>query len=303
MTITIARGIEVTRPTTTPIPSSVIDHATVVTNPAFGLTNNVGLWVSYNCLEMATPTPMCPDPLMANDGSEAKSFQFAPWIPGYEFAVYGGVQCSLVGLDEADQKREVERVFRLNEGKAIEQALLANRFVANTAAAGTVGNAPTEWDAPVELGEIPGVVAAIGAMEGYAATIYAGVPTLHMPRAAISLAFAAGALVERGGKYFTKAGSKVAAGGGYDADGVPSGEVDMYVTGEVYVERAGEIDIHQYPTGPGFITRQAALPGYDEGDDENLFTDNTMLVLAEQAYRVAVDCFVAKVTVALWSVN
>ena len=108
------------------------------------------------------------------------------------------------------------------------------------------------------------------------------------------MAFGQGALVERGGKFFTKAGSKVAAGGGYDDDTPPiSGTMTLYATGEVYIEKSGLIEVNAYVMpGDGLVT---------ETDSGNDFTDNTSIALAERMYRVAVDCFTAKVTATVWS--
>jgi len=276
MTTKIIRGDEVTRPDTTPLGSSVLDHATVVEKSDFGLRNNEGLWPSYNCLDTLVPTPICPDPL-----GEFKVFGSAGWVPAFEFAVYGGVQCSTVGLDSADQLAEVNRVFALNEGKGVEQALLANRFVVGPL-----------WDAPVNLtpGSAITIQIALAILEGYAAAHYAGVPTIHMPRAAASL------LNERivwdGDKAYTRSGSKVAIGGGYDAEAAPDGTWDLYGTGEVYVERSDEVSVQSW-----------VLPGDGSGlgSDENGLADNTVLALAERMFRVGVDCFAAKVTATVWS--
>src|SRR4051812_42735677 len=115
MNVKIVRGAEVTRPEPDALTSSVLDHVTLVEKSDFGIRNNAGLWPSYNCLDLLIPTPMCPDPL----GTTTKMFVGAEWIPAFEFAVYGGVQCNAVGLDKADQKSEVSRVFARSEGKGI----------------------------------------------------------------------------------------------------------------------------------------------------------------------------------------
>lgn len=276
MTTKIIKGVEVTRPDTTPLASSVLDHATVKDVASFGLRNNEGLWPSYNCLDTRVPTTICPDPV------SEKIFGSAEWQPAFEFAVHGGVQCSAVGLDTADQKSEIARVFALNEGKAIEEALLGTRFVADPGGA---------WGAPVNLtpGSAITLQTALAILEGYAAAHYAGVPTIHMPRAAASL------LNERivwiAGQAYTRSGSKVAIGGGYDAEGTPDGAWDLYATGEVYVERSEEVSVQTHVV-PG--------DGSGLGSDENGLADNTVIALVERMYRVAVDCFAAKVTATVW---
>jgi hypothetical protein len=287
MGVQIIRGAEVNRPTPDALTSSVLDHATVVDKSDFGLRNNEGLWPSYNCLDLLIPTPLCPDPLVESD---AKTFTVAGWVPGFEFAVYGGVECKSVGLDKNDQQAEVQRVFDLSAGKGVEQALLLNRFVARVNGSDETG---PEWDAPVDLGTAPSLLSAIGMMEGYAAAHYAGLPTLHLPRAVITMGFGSGALVERDGKFYTKSGSKVAAGGGYDDNTAPiSGTMDFFVTGEVYVERSEEIMVQTFVI-PG--------DGSGIGSGENGLSDNTVLSLAERMFRVGVDCLVASVTATVWA--
>lgn len=276
MTVQMIEGIEITRPTTTPLKSSVLDHATVVDNARFGLRNNEGLWPSYNCLDTLVPTPICPNP------AATKTFGFSEWVPGMEFAVHGGVQCQAIGLDTDDMRAEIERVFALNEGKGIEQALLFNRFVAPDS------DSPVQWDGAVDItpgGSDISLPAALALLEGYAASIYAGVPTIHMPRAAASLLNER--IVWQGDKAFTRLGSKIAMGGGYDTDEVSDGTFDLYATGEVYVER-GERLVFQNWVIPG--------DGNGTGSDETGIEQNSVIALVERMFRVGVDCFVAKAT-------
>lgn len=281
MTVQIIKGREVVRPTTTPLKSSVLDHVaaagSLVENGHFGLRNNEGLWPSYNCLDTLVPTPLCPDPM-----SGFKEFGVGEWIPGFEFAVYGGVQCSAVGLDKADMRAELARVFGLNEGKGVEQVLLLNRFIA------TDSGVTPAWADPTDLtpGSAITVATALALLEGHAAAVYAGVPTIHMSRVAASLLNER--IVWQGDLAYTRMGSKVAMGGGYDSADVSDGTVDMFATGEVYVERSSEVSIPDLMVIPG--------DGSGVGSDDNGLADNTVLGFAERAYRVGVDCFVAKVT-------
>lgn len=286
MTVKIIRGAEVNRPQPDALTSSVLDHATVEETSSFGLRNNAGLWPSYNCLDTNVPTPICPDPLLGETGG-FKTFSTAPWVPGFEFAVHGAVECSAVGLDKADQKAEIQRVFEANEGKGVEMALLLNRFVATTS------DDPVQWDAPVDLGTAPSLQAAIAMLVGYAAVHYAGQPTLHLPRAVVAMGFALGLFTETGGKFYTKTGAKVACGGGYDDGTVPIlGTMEFFVTGEVYVERSEEVMI-----------QSVVIPGDGSGigSGENGLADNTVVGLAERMFRVGVDCLVAKVAATVWA--
>lgn len=283
---TILKGKTVTRPSTTPLGSSILDHATVVTSDVhFGLTNEAGLWVSYNCLDTFSSTEQCPDP------TEDKEFETAPWIPAFEFAAYAAVQCNLVGLDLADQKSEIKRVFEANEGRGVEKALLVNRFVPRTQVQADLRPIHRRgvWEAPVDLTPATpdiDVKVALAILEGYAATQYAGVPTIHMPRAAATLLTANGLLKWVGSKCFTVLGSKVAIGGGYDLEDLPlTGELDLYATGEVYIERSSTVEVQTHEL---------------TGATGAAFDSNTGVSLVERQYRAAVDCFVAKATATIW---
>lgn len=265
----IIHGPEITRPNTTPLGSSILDHATVKENGKFGLRNNEGLWPSYNCLNTNHDVTLCAVT------PEFKTFDSVDWIPAFEFANQAGTQCMAVGLDRADMEAETRRVFGLNEAKGIEQALVAQRFIADP---------DGKWDAPTDLTvtPAPSLVVALAILEGYAASVYAGVPTIHMSRASLSL------LGDRitwvGGKAYTLSGSKVAAGGGIVDVG---GNWTLYATGEVFIERSETVDIQSF-----------VLPGDGSGigSDENGLADNTAVTLLERMYRVAVDCFAAKAT-------
>jgi hypothetical protein len=294
MTAQIIEGTSITRPEPEALTSTILDHATVVDNEAkFGYRNNEGLWPSYNCLDLLVPTPTCATPVADFD---FKDFKVAGWVPGFQFGVHGGVQCSIIGLDTADQQSEVERVFARSEAKGVEMALLLNRFVDNPEGTGsdvTVNPYDATWDAPTDI-TVAGMtlIGAVAALESYAAALYAGTPTLHMPRGAVLILAASGAIVERDGKFFTKTGAKVAAGGGYDdPDTPPDGTYDIYATGEVFVERSKRLTFHEY-TLPG--------DGSGTGSDQNGLADNTSIALVERMFRVGIDCFAAKATGRAW---
>lgn len=293
MTAQMITAPEVVRPTPEPLTSTVLDHATVVDNARFGLRNNEGIWPSYNCLDLLVPTPTCARPLVEMD---FKTFSIAPWVPAFEFGVHGGVQCATIGLDEADQKSEILRVFERSEARGVEMALLANRFVDSEPEGSDVPVNPYggQWDAPEDI-TVTGMPlgAAIGALESYAATLYAGVPTLHMQRGAVTVAMGLGYIVEREGLFYTKTGAKVAAGGGYDDPDSEFGPLTtIYATGEVYVERSKRLDFQNYVL-PG--------DGSGTGSGENGLGHNTTIALVERQFRVGVDCFTAMATGRIWT--
>lgn len=288
---TLKAGTDLNRPVPGRLPSNLLDHVSPVEKADFGRRNQQGLWNSYNCLDTLVPYPTCANPLDDGEPEQPKQFASAPWIEGFQFAVYGAVQCAPVGLDKADQDREVKRVFGLNEGKGVERALRLNRFVAQLVEP-TRPDSPGVWQAPVNLntsltGKALTIPQSIALLEGYAATIYAGIPTLHLPRAVLPVMASTGLLQMQGNQMFTPTGAKIAAGGGYDPDYTADafdGTVQMWATGEVYVERSGRVEQSAY-TVPG----DGAL---ERGD----LSDNTYVSLVERMYRVGVDCFVAQVT-------
>lgn len=281
MNVRITQEVSVTRPEPPRITSTVLDHASVNETTSFGLRNNEGLWPSFNCMDTLVPTALCPDPLDPPEPAEPKNFVSAPWIPAFEFAVYGGVQCGAVGLDKADMEAEVARVFERNEAKGVERGLLLNRFVAD---ADPDHVADPWWGAPLDVTpttEVP-LHVALALLEGTAAAEYAGLPTIHMPRAAATILAASGLIVWVGDKAFTKNGSKVAIGGGYDV-GLDEGSWDLYATGEVFVERSSTLSFNSW-----------VIPG--DGSVAQGLSDNTAIALVERLYRVGIDCFVAKAT-------
>lgn len=295
MTAQMIGGPEVNRPTPDPLTSSVLDHATVVDlTKGFGYRNNEGLWPSYNCLDLLTPTAGCPVPMVGQ-----KVFVGASWQPAFNFAVYGGTQCHAIGLDQEDQEAETVRVFRLSEGKGVERALREIRFVAAEEPGSDDPISPYfgQWDAPEDLtpGMAVSLPVALALLEGDAAAKYVGLPTIHMPRAAATVLEVSGLIVWNGGKAYTKNGSKVAIGGGYDdPEMLASGLWDMYATGEVYVERAPLL-------GPW---TRAVIPGMvDPSSDGNDLTENAVMTLVERQFRVAIDCYVAKSTGRVWEVT
>lgn len=259
-------------PAPTPLKGTLLDAATV--SDGIDWLDGVGLYETYNCMEFLGSADFCAP-------TQDKSFTDGiPWIDGLRFAAYGGVKCRSVGLDQEDMLSQVTRVFNDGEHKAVEKALMENRFRVNAAGSGLPGS----WTAPTDITPASGAVKAglaVALLEGHAAKNYIGAPTIHMPRTIASLLLGVDGASMNGDTIETKLGSKIAAGGGYDevntspAGAAPAtGEVWVYVTGEVVV-RKGPVNIKQ---------------AIDTGT-------NDVLVLAERGYIVAVDCFTAAVRV------
>lgn len=286
MSSKMIQGPEVTRPSTTPPNSSVLDHAlaagNVSVNRSIGLRNEHGMWVSYNCLGLPDIVDYC------DTSQDFRTYDVADWQPGFSFALIKGVQCSAVGLDEDDMKAEITRVFEETEGRALERALLDRRFQSQ---ASTPDPHDAGWAAPVDVTPSTPVPlhVALALLEGYAAANYVGTPTIHMPRAAASLLNER--IVYRDNLAYTRSGSRVAMGGGYDV-ALDSGQWTMYATGEVAFERQ-DVQVHQMMVTPG--------DGSSAGSDGNQLEDNTVIADALRLYRATVDCMVAEVTGTVWS--
>lgn len=290
-------GTEVNRPEPDRLTSSVLDHAQAQGNVqtvegGFGYVNNAGLYVSYNCLDLLVPTAICPEPLIDETG-EPKEFDAAAWQPGFTFAVYGGVQCRIIGLDIADQNAEVQRVFERSEGKGIERALVGTRFVASEEPGSDEPVSPYfgQWDEPEDItpGTAISLAVALALLEGDAADKYAGLPTIHMPRAAATILEVSGLIVWKDDLAFTKNGSRVAIGGGYDdPEMLASGLWDMYATGDVTIQKSSVTKVKDYPVLPGMAGSGS--------DDASSLIENGVVSLVERMFRVGLDCYVAKVT-------
>lgn len=290
----VGRG-EISRPTPSPLTSSVLDHARAVgtahvITQGFGYTNDAGLWPSYNCMDLLTPTATCANP----QGGDDFEWNAPPWMPGFTFALRGGVQCRAIGLDVADQEAETRRVFERSEGRGIERALVDVRFIASAEPGSDdpVSPYPGEWDAPEDITPSSGVSlpVALALLEGNAAATYNGLPWIHMPRAASTLLLGSGHLVYRDALLFTKNGSRVAVGGGYDSPGdLDTGLWEMWATGEVYIEMANDIGVHTAHVTPGMFARMGS-------DDTSGLLENGVITVAQRQYRVALDCLSLSVT-------
>lgn len=255
-------------PTVTPKWGTLLDAATV-TNDFAWLDGN-DLFESYNCMKFDQSAEFC--------APNSKTFdQGAVWQDGIRFAVYGGVQCKAIGLDPSNMESQVERVFHEGESTAVERALMAQRFRADT-------ETTPRWDAPIDLTPAAGAVdpiVGLAILEGYASGEYVGAPTLHTPVTIASIVAAKGGLDRDGAILRTKLGSKIAAGAGYDFDNFgPTGAAAA--VGEKWLYATGEVVIGRSDT----IIRQMMA-----------HEDNDVFVLAERGYIAAVDCFTAAVRV------
>lgn len=266
-------------PTTTAIKGTLLDIVTP--GSAYGWGDGTALFESFNCgVEFGTSVDRCA--VVNKDLDQAGS-----WQSGSLFHGYGGLRCKLIGVDDiaAHLKSEAAKVFDRREHFVVEQGLMANRFIEGPTLGptGPIGLQDDPlWAAPTDItpgGSAVAPAVAVGLLEAHAAQVYAGAPTLHLPRSLVPILLGKGVLEFNGSSLVTALGSKVAAGGGYDLDnagpdGTPAavGERWLYATGEVSVDRSE------------FILREA----YD-------LPNNDVYVLAERGYLVAVDCYAAAI--------
>ena len=276
MSVTIIRGSDVTKPTTTPRGSGIIDHATVQERQGsdFYLRNNEGLWPSLSgdgSKSQAWDVETCAGP---STGLELDDYAGVRWDAGFVHLVQSGASCSNVGTSLQDTENLLRENFDLQESSRIESAVLASRFIAR-AAAGTVDR--SSWDAPTNLnttyGSTLNVDQALAILEEYSTGPAAGDKriagglTIHMAPSVASLL--GDALVWEGGKAYTRLGSKVVVGSGYSA-GLNTGGSRMYATGDTYIERSSEITVSAL-----------TLPA-----DAATLGSNTHYVSLQRAYRV-----------------
>lgn len=263
---------------TTPAVSAtggVLDHASVEEGIAWQTPRGIGL--TFNCLDTAVPTELCPEP------TTAKEFQNPGVIEGIEFAVYGGLVCKPFGFDEATAKREIERVFLLKESRGVERALMESRFIAGPDDDPGVG-VDLRWPAATDITPAGGAVPAkvgLALLEGFAVGQYSGQPTLHIPYSVGSLLAGDKIIEGQGGKFYTALGAKAAVGAGYEFPNSgptgaepAAGERWLYATGEVMVARS-------------------AVQSFVQMD----YSDNDIIALAERRYIAAIDCFAAAIRV------
>lgn len=268
-----------TTPVVSPVTGGVLDHASIVENLQGPVPPMGAIGLSYNCLDTAVPTALCPDT------TEAKDFESPGSIAGFDFAVYGGLVCKPFGFDQETGLQEIERVFALKESRGVERALMETRFILgpdDDPGAGT----DNRWPAAVDITPTAGAVkpkVALALLEAFAVSQYSGQPTLHMPYTIGSLLSGEKVIEADGGKFFTPLGAKVAVGVGYEfpnngPDGTEAtdGTRWIYATGEVMVARS----------------QMRSFAQHDQ------YT-NDIYALAERRYLVAIDCFSAAIQVSV----
>lgn len=261
-------------PTPTKRRGSLLDAANE--DSAFTWHDGLGLYASYNCLSFGEYADFCESP-----PSEKDLDVQANWIDGFRFAAYGGFTCRAIGLDQTEMKAGIQRAFEAGESTAVERALMEKRFRASAGSA----EVPAVWAAPVDVnsaGAVP-VARGIALLEEYAANVYVGAPTLHLPISVASEILGVDGAAFDGDVLRTKFGSKIAAGAGYaypntspTGTNAAAGERWLYATGEVTYARSDVVNVASMDT-----------------------TNNDVVALVERGYLISVDCFTAAIRVTI----
>lgn len=235
----IYRGPIVEAPTPERRTSQLLDVADV--HEGLAWIDPADMFTSWNCLE-ANWVDVC-----ATDTTPAKTFGSPSLVDGVRFAVYLGGACKPLS---ADAEANVDRVFDLRESRAVEKRFENLVLGSGTAVSGS----------PVSAAH------ALAIMENALGDQYAGLGTIHMSPLMATLLLQDQLLVDEGGRFYTRLGTKVVVGTGYSSTA-------LYGTGDVSVYRGERVLV--------------------EGPDT---TNNVINVLAERAYVVVADCVSLKMT-------
>lgn len=179
-----------------------------------------------------------------------KRFESGDLVAAHPFAVYAGIQCDLFNAPYTDQTRTK---LAGTEEYAVSRAFFQELFEGD--------NEPPPVQLLPDLTDIPD---AIGALEQYAAVIYAGMPILHMNRRTAADAISVRAAFQNiDGTLMTGQGTPIANAPGYPDDVI-------FVTGAVH----------------GWRT---PVRTYDVPDTR----ENSHYSLAERIWSIGTECFLA----------
>lgn len=204
---------------------------------------------------------MCGASREVPDAGTEKTFDQRELVEGEVFKVYRGLEESLFIADHGDAETDLKAAFEAGASFAVETAV--QRLLLNPTA--------------VDLTPADGITDprfAVGLLEQYAATHYAGLPVIHTNKLGAILV---PELRDRDGKLYTVNGTPVANGGGYSSTGpgaVEAGpsQVWLYISGQVNIWKGT----------PEIIAARA-------------LEQNRHHTLAEATYAATVECFSAAV--------
>ena len=255
--------VQITRTTGIPflVPSrvphgSILEYAHIIED-ALGLDPEGLIW-SFNCLDVdVNPLDDCTD-----FTGLTKRFDSPSSADGGSFVVQGGVVCKGFGFD--GEEPAIRQAFDAKEPEGVSQGLAYTAFTA------AVDVTPAT--------ALPPVVA-LGLLESYGYTKYAGIPILHIGPGMLSQLAAQGAIERDGNTLHTMLGTPVAVSSGYESktDDKVDQEQWAYVTGAVVLGRSD-------------VVLQTQLDR----------TTNDIVVLYERLYSAGIDCVVGKVKVKVY---
>lgn len=242
MTVQIVHGPIVEAPTPEKVEGGLLDVAEV--HEGIAWHDPASGFLSWNCLDVRQAPDLCdttPDPA-------TKTFDGPTSVTGHRFNAYLAGQCKPLNM-MSEVRENISRVFDLRETMIVETNFYAD--VLNAAAdAGTVTNA----------------LDALALLEGKMGQDYAGKPVIHVSPGIATILLADKAIVEEGGKFYTRLGSKVVIGRGYGPG--------IWATGEVTLYR-GPKEVVEVPDT----------------------TNNAAQVLAERMYVAYADCVAYEATI------
>lgn len=196
-----------------------------------------------------------------------KTFDQLDYFDGVEFQVYRGIESAL--LIDAKPGTVAKDAFDGGESYAVEDAV--QRLILNPSA---VDLTPTPGTA------VTNIRYALGLLEQYARSNYAGLPLIHGNLVAVTLIDGA-SLAGEGADLHTLHGTPISNGAGYGAAG-PNSRTAGAGTAWLYV--SGQVNLWQ---GKYALTEAQDLPG------------NRDYALAERPYAATVDGPVAAILVGI----
>lgn len=258
-------SVYVAAPTATPARGGLLAVANVVDGDAAQVGAFGAQYLSEVCgIPTRYPDGWC----VAPEDRTEKDFDEIDLVEGQPFTIYKGVQCK--SLAESLDGWADERLS-FGETVAIERAVMAEVL----AQSGTTDLTPA--------GGAVSLINGVAALEGYASTVYGGIPTLHVPRSVVTRGLARDVFDNRLDYTIeTGQGSLVANGGGYEDNlgptGVeaPAGEAWLYITGQVTLVKGPSVRL--------------GVPDW---------VNNEAIGLAERTWVPLVECFVAAIRVHL----
>ena len=273
-------------PTFTPNPYRLRDAAEVEQ-----FTGHQKLGIQYQpdvCVRPLETTTQC----LTGAGVSKTPLAGANWRGANPFAVYTWLDCALVGLgqDEDAERRLKAQTLAAHNNNV--QTTVENVFwtggvyntyphLAYTGAAVTEvsgGSTVTlQTSATVPVTGTFDIVEAVGLLEYNIGLCYGGRPTLHMPQMAIAHMATNHLIVEKNGKLFTPAGSRVVGAPGYARTG-PDGTTPADNAFWIYATGA----VKWWQSEVQFMARDV--------QETLLRTVNDSVLIAEQWFALGWDC-------------